>query len=182
QEVRDAFVAPTTTVDHVPFVTPEHFVAAVAGKRHGHVLAGHLRDDVSRNARHVGERLVVMPYDLFDQTADVRRDDELVMIGAEVARGDSRVAQLVEAGVGKTYRERLHLHLARHHRDDDARIDPAGKERAERDLTLQSHPDGFGDQLAQSLDVAIFARLRPAPLPLAKVAGIIEVPITARVD
>src|SRR5262249_26257697 len=106
------------------------------------MLAGHLRDDVSRNARHVGERLVVMPDDLFDQAADVRRDYELVMIGAEVARGDSRVAQLVEAGVGKTYREGLHgpPHLARHHRADAARADPAGKERAERDLPLQSHP------------------------------------------
>src|SRR5262245_20081089 len=123
-----------------------------------------------------------MPDDLFDQTADVRLADEVVMMSAEVARGDSRVAHLVEAGVGKAYRECLHLHLARHHRDDDARIDPAGKERAERDLALQSRPDGFCDQLAQSLDVALFARLRLAPLPLAKVAGIIEVPIAARVD
>src|SRR4030095_13356909 len=120
-----------------------------------------------------------MPDDLFNQAADVRRDDELVMIGAEVARGDSRVAQLVEVGGGKCYREGLHLHLPRNHRADEARIDPAGKERAERNLTLQSHADRFGDQLAQSLNVALFTRFPPAP---ARVAGIIEIPVTPRVD
>src|SRR5215475_4474574 len=141
------------------------------------MLASHLRDYVGRDARHVGERLVVMPDDLLDQTANVRRDYELVMIGAEMARGDSRVMQLVEAGVREAYREGLHLHLARHHRDYKARIDPAGKERAERDLALQSQPDGFGDQLAQPLDVALFGRLR-----LDRPVGIIEIPIRARAD
>ena len=130
------------------------------------MLAGHLRYDVGRDARHVGERFVMMPDDFFDQTADVRRDNELVVISAEVARGDSRVTQFIEAGVGKAYRESLHLHLARHHRDDNARINPAGKKRAERDIALQSHPDRFSDQLAQSLNVVIFGASgsrEPAP-------------------
>src|SRR5215510_4851412 len=101
-----------------------------------------------------------MPDDLFDQAADIRRDDELMMIGAEATRGDSRVSQFIEAGFGKAYREGLHgpPHLSRHIRHHDARIDTPGKERAERDIALQSRPNGFGDQLAQPVDVILFAQ------------------------
>src|SRR4051794_15170178 len=56
------------------------------------------------------------------------------MLGAEMLRDAARVRKLVVRRLAKTDRERLYRlrQMAAHQRDDDARIEAARKERAER--------------------------------------------------
>src|SRR6185295_1431709 len=104
-ESRHALELSPLAINEVSFITREQLVAAVARKRHRDMLARHLRDDISRYARHIGERLVVMPDYLFDYVAHVRSDDELVMLRVEVTRGDARIIEFIEAGFGETNRK-----------------------------------------------------------------------------
>src|SRR6185295_20258069 len=72
-------------VYQIAVVPAKQFVAAVARQDDCHMLASHLGDDVCRYARDVGEGLIVMPDDFLYDLADGRGNDELVMLGIEVA-------------------------------------------------------------------------------------------------
>ena len=79
-------------------------------------------------------------------------DDELVMIGADVFGDAARVMQLAEILFFKTDRKVLtgSARLLGHQRDHGARIDAAGKKRAERHFRHQANAHG----LAQNFDRA----------------------------
>ena len=132
-------------VQAVAAVAAEALVAAVAGQRDGHVLARELADAVGRNRRAVGIRLVVEPRQRVDQVEVVALDpvDE---VPRAVAIGDLlREARLVERRVGERDRAGVDRRrpTARHRRDDGARVDAAGQERAERHLGDHPQPHRF---------------------------------------
>src|SRR5688572_8173131 len=69
-------------LDAMTTVAGPQLVAAVAGERHGHVLARGLGDVIGGNGRRVGERLVQMPREPRQQLDDVvvARMDHLFML------------------------------------------------------------------------------------------------------
>ncbi len=152
-------------------VAREGLVAAVAGQRDRHVTAGHLRQQVRRERRRIGERLAVGVHQLGQQLGGVRAQHVLVVIGLVQARDLARVGHLGEVLLVEADRERLdrlRAHLA-HDRDDRGRIDPARQERAQRDVRDQAHLHRLEQVVAQLLD-EVFRRPLPrreAQLPVA---------------
>jgi len=118
-------------VAQVPVVAPEGLVAGVAREHHLDVLAGQLRDEVGRDGRGVGEGLVEVPDEVLQELDGIGLDDELAVLRAEVLRDAARVGQLVVLRLAEADRERLHrlAEVARHERDDDARVEAAAQER-----------------------------------------------------
>src|SRR5688572_31166060 len=93
--------------------------------------------------------------------ADLGRDDELVVVGREVARGETRVRKLVEAVLAEADGEGLDgaRRVARHQADDRARINPAREERAERHVRDETHAHRLVQERAQLLYQLALARL-----------------------
>ena len=105
----------------ITIVSGKQLVAAVAGQRHGDVLARHRRNEIGRDLRGIGERLVVP----FRQARDnierlTWRHRELGMFGPEMMRHRGGMMRLVIAGDVEADRECLDLAAARrlHQRDD----------------------------------------------------------------
>src|ERR1041385_5258876 len=98
------------------------------------------------------------------------------MIGADVLRDPSRVMKLAEVLFVKTDRERFDAlaRLLAHQCDDGARVDPAGKKRAERHFRHQAHAHGF----TEDLDCA-FARFFLADVELLRE---VRLPVTLYLD
>ena len=89
-------------------IAGEQLVAAVAAERDGHGLAREPRQQVRRQDRRVGERLVEEVGDRREQVEHrLRGEDLLVVVGAEVLGDTARVPRLVEAAVAEADRERL---------------------------------------------------------------------------
>src|SRR5689334_2279148 len=89
----------------------------------------------------------------------VRPYDELVMIGADVFRDASRVMKFAEVLFFKSDRKRFDAlaRLLAHQRDDGARVDAAGKKRAERDFRHQTHAHSFTQDLDRAFTRFFFA-------------------------
>ena len=81
----------------------------------------------------------------------VRLDDELVVIRAEVVRDAPGVFQLVERRLVEPDGKRLHARAGglRHQADNQARVDAAGQERAERNVAHQMRADGVGEHVEE---------------------------------
>jgi hypothetical protein len=85
------------------------------------VLARHLRDEVGRQLRRVGERLVVHIGELRDYFQRMPRlGIELGVLGPEVARHRGGILSLVVTALAEADRERAHRPraLGLHQRDD----------------------------------------------------------------
>ena len=97
-------------VARVARVAAEELVAAVAGEHPRDAgFVRELRAEERRQRRRVAERLIERRGDLRDALDQiVGRDVVLVMIGAEMPRGDPRVLHFVVPGGIEADRERLH--------------------------------------------------------------------------
>jgi hypothetical protein len=97
--------------------------------------------------------------------------DELVVLRVEVLRDGPRMFQLVELRLVEADRERLDGPAGglRHQPDDEARVDPAGEERAQRHVADHVRPYGVGQhgtQRARGVGLAAAKRLGGADLPV----------------
>jgi hypothetical protein len=125
--------------DTVLAVAAEELVGALPGQRDGHARRGQLAQREEADRRQVRHRLVEVPDQpregvRFAQQAHL----ELVVVHAERGGDALRVRQL---GVlaGEPDRERLErpAHVARHQRDDQARVQAAAQQRADRHVAHQ---------------------------------------------
>ena len=152
-ELRDA------RVRQVAVVAAEQLVAAVAGEHDRDVPAGDLRDVPGRDRRRVGERLV----EVLDEPIENRQRRR----AARRTRGDrcrsaSRPARACSSSsncgssnpIENVFTGRDEA--SRHQPDDDARVDAAREEGAERHVAdhVRAHRIGAG------------CRAVPSPLPL----------------
>ncbi len=123
-------------VPSVTAIPAEVLVAAVSRERDGDPPPRELRDAVGRHRGAVGERLVVERRQAVHEGEIGRIHGGGKVVGSIALRDFGRVAGLVEfalseadgAGIDGVGRD------LRHHRDDGARIDTAGKKRSERHL------------------------------------------------
>ena len=132
-------------------VAAERLVAAIAAQRDRDVLPRHRRDVVGGNGGGVGKRLVECADDPVEHVVQARLDDFGVVRGVKAARGQRRRRQLVVRGRAEADRRRNHIRPERvgHERDDQARVDTAGQERAERHFALEALPDALAQQRFQ---------------------------------
>jgi len=132
-------------------ISAEHLVAAIAGQRDRDRLAREARQKIGRQDRGVTQRLVdEVAEGLHEVQRRIGAEDVLVMFGIEDGRHAPRVFRLVERAVVEAERERAEAaHVtAREHRDD-ARVEPARQEHAERHVGKQVLADGEVEHRAQ---------------------------------
>src|SRR5688572_4936612 len=111
-------------------VTGEDLVAAVAAESDGDMLPRQLRDQVSRNLRRVGKRLVENRRKLGnDRQAVGGLDDELGVIGAEMGGHGPGMRGLIIIGLTVADRKgpRPTTAMVLHHGYNRRGIDSAGK-------------------------------------------------------
>ena len=147
EEPRQLFVC-------VARIAGEALVTTVARQRDGHVLAGHLRQEIGRQRRRIGERLAIEANQLGEQLGGARPQHLLVVVGlvelGDLARVlDLREVLLLEAD-GKGL-HRLGADLA-HDGDDRRRIDPARQERPQGNVGDEAEPHRFEQEMAQLFD------------------------------
>ncbi len=118
-------------------IATEQLVAAVARQRDLHSLTRQRRDQAGRQLRGIGERLVVILRDAWQQRAGViGLDVELSVLGAKMSGDPGGVARLVVPVLAEPDREGPHralaprLHQGRHRRT----VDAARQHRPERDV------------------------------------------------
>ena len=162
-------------VQLVAAVAAEAFVAAIAGKGHGNVLAGQLADAVGGDGRAVGVGFVVEPGQGVDEVEVVAFDHVEVVVGlvavghhfGEFGFVEGRVGKADGTGVDRSIRQ------PGHDGDDGAGVDAAGKEGTERDFGNHPQADGFFEAVGQfgagvgiadrvverEADIPVFARL-----------------------
>jgi hypothetical protein len=145
-------------LDAMPGIAGPQLVAAVARQRNRHALARRRGDVVGRNRRRIAERLVEVPRQPRQQLVNLRLDHRRVEPAPEVRRDPLRLVDLVERLVRESDRGREHRRIARlrHVGDDRRRIDAAREERAQGHLADEAHPDRFGQERIQFLDVPRF--------------------------
>ena len=156
-------------------VAAEQLVGALAGQRDGDVLRRQLGERDEAQGGEVRDRLVEMPDQAVERDRLLgERKLELVVVCAERVGDEAGVGELVaRARLLEPDGEGLHgpVHLLRHQRDDQARVEPAAEHRAERHVAHQPHPHRLlelRDQpLAPLLDAAAALErgLRIAPEP-----------------
>ena len=155
----------------VPLVPGERLVAAVADERDRHLAPRRLADEEERQRRLVAERLVECGRQPRQRRSGVRLEDDLLVPRRVALRHRARERPLVVAVVREPDGERAHRLRRRrgHERDDDGRVDPAGEERAERDVGREALPHRVGDGLPHPLQPgAVLERLVGGPrLPVA---------------
>ena len=125
-------------------------VTSVAIERDRDAGSGHARQIISRDRGRIRVRLAVMPNEERQDRGSFRLDDEFVVLGAPALRHLARVRDFVVLARIKTDSEGAHLLVRniRHQPDDDARIHPAGKEHANRDIADEALADGVTQFLA----------------------------------
>ena len=144
----------------VALVPGERLVAAVAGERDGHVLPRQLADHELRQRRLVSERLVEGAREPREELGHVRLDDDLLVLRAVTLGDGPGVGALVVPVVAEPDGERPHLSRCPGHLgDDDARVDAAGKQRAQRHVGDEAPPDGRADRLPDALQPLLVAEL-----------------------
>ena len=137
-------------------VSGEELVGTLAGQRHRDVARRELGQGAEAECRQIRERLVHVPAEVLEVDPVVERQLELVVVGAENVGDVTRVGELVRlARPREAHGERLHrlVHVSRHERHDQARVEPAGKHRAERHVAHQAEPDRLVELLEQPLCV-----------------------------
>ncbi len=160
-------------VEDVAPVAAEDLVAAVARERHGHVLAGHARDEQRGHARGIGERLVEEPGQRVERQLRVGLQTCRVVHGVQARRGALGDRQLVEGLLAEAHRaehERVGA-AAGHGVGDRARVDAAGEEAAERHVA---------DELLAHRGVERLEDLRAARRSAQLVAGELPVALDAQ--
>src|SRR5207247_1457114 len=80
----------------VRVVTAEELVAALAGERDLHVARRELRDEIRRQRRRIGERLVEGVGEGRQKRGGIRAEHQLAVLRAVTLRNESRVGELVE--------------------------------------------------------------------------------------
>ena len=140
---------PRPRLDRVLGIAREQLVATFAGEHHGHRLAREPRHHVRRDRGGLAHRLVLVPDEARQLAQQVRgAHRELAVLGAAVRRDAARERQLaVGPGCVEADRERLDgagAHAA-HERHDEARIDAAREQRAERHLAHETHAYRLGE-------------------------------------
>ena len=143
-------------------VPAQQLVRALAREGHGHVLGGQLGEGEEPERREVGQRLVQVPDELLHVVRVAReRHLELMVLRPAVLGHAPRVGQL-RVRAREAHREGLHrlVHVAGHHRDDQARVQASAQHRAERHVAHQAHPDGVVELLADDLGPLLGAALR----------------------
>lgn len=155
QGLRKSTVVSRVVLAAVLAVAREEFVGTVARERDLHVVAGLPGDDVGGEQRRVGEGLAEPVEHRRDRVPDlVGRDSEFGVVGAVVVGDLPGSPGLIEQRLLEAHRERLDgvVHQVRHSPDDDARVDAAAQERAERNVTHQALLDGRLDTRPEIVD------------------------------
>src|SRR5947209_5797528 len=148
----------TLLIGRVPRVSSEQFVATVARKNNLDVFARELRYHVGWNRGRIRKRLVEVPGKFVDHFTNIGSYNELVMLGAEFLRRETRVLQLVITVLMKTNRESLDgsIAMSGHQTYDGARINSAGEKRSQWHVRNQAHTHGFIEQRAQFSQTIFF--------------------------
>ncbi len=156
-------------VAEVPSVAAEQFVPAYAGKNHRDVSSGELRNQIGCDKRGIGDGLIHVPEQSWQQGDDVGADENFVVIRAERLGDLARIGQLVVEGLRTAALEPDRVGLdrpvavRRHERHDCAGIDSPGKECAYRHVAHHLHPHRFLEPCAH------------APGPFALGQGVVDV-------
>ena len=118
------------------------------------MLGRELGDEVGRQRRRVGERLVERLGERPQQQLGLGPHEQLVVV-RPVALGDEpRVVALVEAALREADRERVHRlrRLLRRERRERGRVDAAREEDADRHVREEMRPHRVAQPRAQLLD------------------------------
>ena len=170
-------------------VAAEQLVGALAGERDGHVVGGQLAEREEADRGEVRERLVEVP----DQAPQVlgvalQLDLELVVVGAQRLGHATGVGDLgvLACEADREGLERLG-HVARHQRDDQARVEAAAEHRAERHVAHQPHLHRLVELVEHDLGplvgrarVAVGVRHRVVPPALEPHAAVLDDQALAR--
>ena len=102
-------------------------------------------------------------------TSSSRADPDLVVVGLELARdevGELELVALAPARVGEADRERgqAALALLGEQRDDQARVEPAGEQHADRDVGDHPPPDRDAQRLEQRVPPVLRRAVRARAL------------------
>ena len=156
---------------HVPVVAAEQLVAAVAAERHGDVrgapAARRAASAAATDPRTARRRCPAAAGT--SARASLPGQQQLRVIGSEVLRHARRVRGLVEVLLGEADGVRLDRARARllHQGDDRGGVDPAGQQRAQRDVRLQPAARRLRQQPFELVDrLASPCPRRAARLPL----------------
>ena len=152
-------------VGRVRVVAAEELVAALARERDLHVLRGELRDEVRRQRRGVGERLVERVGQSRQEQRRVRPEHELAVLRPVALRDEPRVGELVEAALLEADRERAQrlrapprrrARRARHESTPPERSTPTGTSDYEMRAHRVAQPRA---QLLDELGLVVVANL-----------------------
>ena len=157
-------------VGDVGVVAAEELVAALARERDLDVLRGELRDEVGRQRRRVGERLVERCRERRQEQRGVGLQHELAVVCAVPRRDGARARELVERRVLEADRERPHGsgRLLRRERRERAGVDAARQQHADGDVRDQVGANRVAEARAALLDelglvLVVACRQRPRP-------------------
>ncbi len=124
-------------------IATQQFVGALARECNGDVARGELGQREEADRREVGEWLVEEPREPREVELGVgARELELVVVGSEPLRDLPGISELVQVVLDEADGERLDrtARVARHQRDDQARVEPAAQHRAEWHVAHQPEP------------------------------------------
>ncbi len=157
-------------VRDVGVVAAEELVAAFARQRDLDVLRGQLRDEVGRERRRVGERLVEGCRERGQQQRGVGLQHQLPVVCSVPRRDRARAGELVERCVLEADRERAHGsgRLLRCERRERAGVDAARQEHSDGDVGDQMGANRVAEPRAALLDelgfvLVVACRQRPRP-------------------
>ena len=137
-------------------IAAEQFVGAVAAQRHRHACAGGPAHQIGRQQRGIGQRLGQVGGDRVERRVQVGcgHIDDLVA-HADMAGGLDRVRRFVEIAVAGAHGERGEArHRARGDGGQQAGIEAAGEEHAERNVGDRLPPHRLIQQRIQALQRA----------------------------
>ena len=131
------------------------------------MLPRRLAHEKERQRRVVPERLVERLRETRKRVGHVTCELDLLVLRRVALRDRTRIAALVVALVAEADGERAHgvRRRPRHEADDDARVDAAREQRAERHVGDQAAADGFLDALANEREPVALA-FRPQVIEL----------------
>ena len=119
------------------------------------MLGGELAEHLESERREVSQGLVQRPDQILETRRGVgHRQLELVVVGADRACDLPCIGELRPVAVlDEAHRERLHrlAHVARHHGDEEARVEPSTQHGPERDVAHQAELHGILELLPQQL-------------------------------
>ena len=145
-------------------VPSQQLVCPLPREGDGDVLGRQAREGEEAERREVGERLVERPGELGQRDGVAQVGElELVVVGAEAARDQAGVGQLVRVAVlGEADREGLDrlAHVAGHQGDDQARVEPAREHRPQGHVAHQAQAHRLLQLGEQALGVLVLRAAR----------------------